>query len=67
MEVVRKKLETIQEHPEKYEKKNLNFREAAIKIFPYVIVYTFYKKDGIITVSAIFHTSRNPKRKYRRK
>lgn len=52
---------------EKYEKKRFSFREAVVKVFPFVIIHIFYKKEGLIMVTAIFHTSRNPKKKFRRK
>lgn len=67
IEVIRKKLESIQEFPEHYPKKKGNFREVYVKTFPFVIIYTFYKKEGKVVVTSIFHTSRNPKKKYRKK
>ena len=42
------------------------FREAVVKVFPYVIVFTIKAKGDIVVISSIFHTSRNPKHKYRR-
>lgn len=66
IDVVKRKLEIVRQNPEKNARKKGNFRQSVIKTFPYVIVYTFYKKEGIITVSSIFHTSRNPKKKYRK-
>ncbi|MBA2561473.1 MAG: type II toxin-antitoxin system RelE/ParE family toxin [Chitinophagaceae bacterium] len=56
----------IQQFPERYAKRKDNFREAPVKVFPYIVVYTFYKTKRIITVSSIFHTSRNPRMKYNR-
>ena len=67
LEVIKQKLETVLEYPERNTKRKGNFREAIVKIFPYVIIYTFYKKERIVSVSAIFHTSRNPKRKYKKR
>ena len=67
IEVIERKLEIIQEHPERNSRRKGNFREAVIKIFPYVIVYTFYKEDWIITVNSIFHTSRSPKKKHKKR
>ena len=64
--IVQAKLELITEFPERYPKRKRNFREAPIKIFPYNIVYTFYKKEGVVTVASIFHTSRNPANKYKK-
>jgi len=66
-DIVQNKIETIKEFPERYPKKKSNFRQIALINFPYVIIYTFYKKEGIIIINSIFHTSRNPRKKYRRK
>lgn len=63
--IIQAKLELIAEFPERYPKRKRNFREAPVKIFPFIIVYTFYKRKKIISVSSIFHTRRNPRLKYR--
>ena len=60
------RLELISRYPERYPKRKKNFRETPVGLFPYNIVYSFYKKEGIITVSSIFHTSRNPADKYKK-
>lgn len=65
-ELINKKIEFIKEHPERYPKRKSNFREMALRTFPFIIIYTFYKKEGIIIINAIFHTSRNPRKKYRK-
>ncbi len=67
VDVIGQKLEIIRHYPERNPKRKDKFREAVVKIFPYIIIYSFYKKESVITVSSIFHMSRNPKRKYRRK
>ena len=50
-------------HPEYFVKLKKNFRQAALKRFPFVIVYEIIKKG--VVVFAVFHTSRNPKYKFR--
>lgn len=60
------KLRLISRYPERYPKRKGNFRETSVDLFPYNIVYSFYKKEGIITVASIFHTSRNPVYKYKK-
>ncbi|MBI1770519.1 MAG: hypothetical protein HY015_06885 [Bacteroidetes bacterium] len=54
-------------NPLRYAKKRGIHREALVETFPYVIVYKFYPKESLIFVSSIFHASRNPKKKYRRR
>jgi plasmid stabilization system protein ParE len=66
IEMVEKKLELIANYPERYPIRKGNFREALVNIFPYIIAYTYYKDEQIVTVSSIFHASRNPKKKYRK-
>ena len=40
--------------------------KVATEIFPYVIVYKINKRKKLIYISAIYHTKRNPKYKYRK-
>lgn len=62
---IEKKLTLIKNYPERYPKRNLHFRETLVQGFPYIIVYHFNKVKKKIVVSAIYHTSRNPNKKYR--
>ena len=43
-----------------------NFREASIAQFPFSIVYKVNTRKQIIYISAIYHSSRDPKSKYRK-
>ena len=45
IDIVKRKLEIVRQNPEKNARKKGNFRQSVIKTFPYVIVYTFYKKE----------------------
>lgn len=67
IEIIQKKLQTINEHPERYPVRKGNFREAIVLIFPFIIIYTFYKRKKLIVINSIFHTSRNPGKKYKKK
>ena len=67
IDVVKHKLELIRDDPERSPKRKGNFREAVVKIFPFVIIYVYYKKEKMITVNSIFHTSQNPRKKFRKK
>ena len=53
-----RKLET---HPDHYGKIKKNFRQLAVKRFPFVVVYEIYKREVI--VFAVSHTRRNPRHK----
>lgn len=60
------KLELISRYPERYPKRKKNFRETPVGLFPYNIVYAFYKKEFVVIILSIFHTSRKPVYKYKR-
>ena len=53
----------LQTHPEYFGKLKKNFRQAALKRFPFVIVFEIIKTE--VVVFAVFHTSRNPKYKFK--
>lgn len=63
---VRAKIEIIQLYPDRYSKRHNHYRETQLKTFPYLIVYRYNKIKNLITISAIHHTKRNPKNKYRK-
>ncbi len=60
------RLNQICSKPLLYPKKRGVFREAKIDTFPYQIIYKIYEKENMVFISAIYHTSRNPKKKYRK-
>jgi hypothetical protein len=60
LDVYFKKLE---ETPMFYGKIKKNYRQLSLNRFPYVIVFEIIKNEVIIF--AIFHTSRNPKFKFK--
>jgi plasmid stabilization system protein ParE len=64
MREVEKKLAQIEKTPERYSERRKGFRETKVRVFPYLIIYRMQKRKKIIAISSIFHTSRNPKRKY---
>lgn len=54
----------IEQNPERYPEQKRNYREGIVKIFPYLIIYRVNKRRKIIAVISVFHTSRNPHKKY---
>ena len=58
-------LNSISENPLKYPNKRGNFKEALIHKFPFLVV--FEPVEGNLLVYAVFHTSKNPKKKFRKK
>jgi len=63
---VAKQIERVLKNPELYSVKKGNYRESNTEVFPYMIVYRMSKKSHVIYISAIYHTSRKPSKKYRR-
>jgi len=62
----RREVLNIKNFPEGYPKVKRNYRQALMSNFPYLIIYSINKKEEIITILSIFHTSRNPKQKFRK-
>ncbi len=55
----------LEQHPTAFGKVFKTYRQVALKRFPYVVVFEVSKSEVIIY--AIFHTSRHPKNKLRKK
>jgi hypothetical protein len=56
----------ICENPELNSFVHRQYRQVGVEGFPYVIVYKYFPKRELVYIAAIYHTSRNPKRKFRR-
>ncbi len=54
----------IQHNPHTYKKIYKDFRQAALKKFPYVVVYEI--EEDVITVYSVFHAKQNPRKKMNR-
>ncbi len=61
-----KQIQKIIANPEAYHLSKGNFRESLVSHFPFTVVYAIDKRKKTIYISSIFHTSRNPKGKYRK-
>jgi len=42
------------------------YRQVAVAVFPYVIVFQITKEKEEIYIAAVFDTKRNPKQKFRK-
>ena len=64
---IREKIEEILMSPEVYGSRgNTLYREAKVDNFPYMIIYKMSKRKKEIYISAIHHTSKNPRNKFRK-
>ena len=66
-EVIFDSTEAISRNPEAYPVIKAHRRHFVVDKFPFVIVYEILKEENMINVLHIFHTSRNPKFKFRKK
>jgi plasmid stabilization system protein ParE len=67
LEAIDEAVVAISINPEAYQNRKSNTREFVVDKFPFIIVYRFLKKANTVYILHIFHTSRNPKFKYKRK
>jgi plasmid stabilization system protein ParE len=58
---LRRTVSFIERNPMAFAKKYDNVRTAVLNTFPFLIHYTFDEIKKIIVISAVLHTSRNPK------
>ncbi|MEP7170157.1 MAG: type II toxin-antitoxin system RelE/ParE family toxin [Bacteroidota bacterium] len=56
----------ILKNPGSFKTTYKNFKEIPIKKFPYLIVYFIDERKNMIVIISVFHTSRNPQRKFRK-
>jgi len=59
-------IQKILANPGTYHLSKGNYRESLVSHFPFTVVYAIDKRKKTIYISSIFHTSRNPKGKYRK-
>lgn len=62
-------LETIQvilKNPQLFNITHKDFHEAVVDVFPFIVVYYVNERTKTVHISAIFHTSRNPRFKFRK-
>lgn len=57
-------IQLICDNPKRWRNEYKHFRELGIKKYPYVIIYVFEEEKELVLVTGIFHTSKNPKKKY---
>src|SRR5882757_3940656 len=63
---VNEKLNKVCNNPLHNRISNKKFHEALTDKFPFLIVYFVDDKNELIVVTAIFHTSRDPKSKFKK-
>jgi len=59
-----KSLNTIKLNPEIGTIRKRSYRDIVVARFPYIIIYRVDKRSKTIFIATIFHTGRNPLKKY---
>lgn len=57
-------INTIRNNPKIYKRVYKHFRQAALKKFPYVVLYEYEASD--IIIYSVFHAKQNPDKKIKR-
>lgn len=57
-------INTIHKNPTIFQVFKTHFRQLPLKKYPYIVVYSIENKNTIVILS-VFHTSRNPNKKFR--
>lgn len=59
------KIRLIEQNPERYPTRYKSYKETSLNIFPFLIIYRLNLKLKLIRIVSVFHTSLNPKKKYK--
>jgi plasmid stabilization system protein ParE len=55
----------IETNPFRFSKRYKTYHEAIVPVFPYLIIYKVLKRKNSIRIVSIFHTSLDPKKKFK--
>lgn len=58
-------LQKLEQHPQYYSRLNNRYKRIKTIRFPYLLIFEIEEKSKTIYIVSFFHTSRNPKKKYR--
>lgn len=58
-------IERIQNNPFHYAIRIKSFRETCLRSFPFLIIFRINEGKGIVRIISVFHTARNPHRKFK--
>ena len=59
------KIHLIEQNPERYPTCYKSYKEVPVPIFPFLIIYRLNRKKKSIRIVSVFHTSLNPKKKFK--
>ena len=56
-------VDDISQNPKRFPERRKNYREAVVKIFPYLLIYRIHHRRKTIAIVSVFHTRRLPRKK----
>ncbi len=60
-------IDIICRQPTRFRKRHQDFRETALKKYPFFIIYTFDENKKQVIIFSIYHFKKNPLKKYRKR
>ncbi|HVD99646.1 MAG TPA: type II toxin-antitoxin system RelE/ParE family toxin [Cytophagaceae bacterium] len=63
---IQRSLNSVEKNPELFAKKKRDYRVAHVRKFPFVLVYKIDTEKELVVVLSIFHTKRNPAKKFKK-
>jgi hypothetical protein len=58
------RIRDVEKDPDRFPTRYKNYKEAPLSTFPFLILYRVSSRKRSIRIVSVFHTARNPKRKY---
>jgi plasmid stabilization system protein ParE len=58
------RVEMIERAPGKFPTRFKSYKETPVPVFPFLIIYRINEKKRLIRIVSLFHTARNPRKKY---
>lgn len=62
---VLKVFQKIEDNPDRYSTRIRSYKEVSVETFPFLVIFRVSKKANQVRVVSVFHTARNPTKKYR--
>lgn len=64
-DTILKTIQQLEENPAKGLSRSKIYKEAIVRTFPFLVIYRIDTQEKTIFIHSIFHSNRNPKKKYR--
>ena len=58
-------IKEIEKTPYRYPTRHKSYKEVAIQVFPFILIYRIAKRQKTVRIISVFHTSKSSKKKYK--